>query len=297
MWVQKMKILALTLIIVLSLSGCMRRSNVEYISLQPYTKITSPSVSILAPSSYPKTPFKISSIYNADNKIYLDRTIPNMMKEDIRISVESLEPGPSTLDNLLDKKFNDTFEKYNETLPLTNGQMYNTFERGVNYYKDYVDFVAGLKCDTRVESQNIAEGIGSKAYWTLCPYYDKQGNKKYIDIDYRFYFTFNQTKFEGSDNVSLRKHKFEEIQLQFKKDMQEIFDSIEIYDMDKERMEKEGLLYNKKYMLETESNAKDKSLKCTYIKETDSFDCIGRETGRHCTRKRTEKYIWDCKDK
>lgn len=292
-----MKILVLTLIIVLSLSGCMRRSNVEYISLQPSTKITSPSVSILAPSSYSKTPFKISSIYNADNKIYLSRTIPNMMKQDIKISAEPLEEGPSTLDSLLDKKFNDTFEQYNESLPLSNWQMYNTFERGVNYYKDYVDFVAGLKCDTRVESQNIAEGIGSKAYWTLCPYYDKQGNKKYIRTNYRFYFTFDQTKFEGSDNPSLRKHKFEEIQLQFKHDMKEIFDSIEIYDMDKERMEKEGLLYNKKYTLETESNVKDKSLKCTYIKETDSWDCVGRETGRQCSRKRTEKYIWDCKDK
>ena len=292
-----MKILALTLIIVISLSGCMRRSHVVYISLQPYTKIASPSVGILTPSSYPKTPFKISSIYNADNKIYLDRTIPNMMKEDIKISAEPLEAGPSTLDSLLDKKFNDKFDEYYEALPLTNGQMYNTFERGVNYYKNYVDFIAGLKCKTRVESQNIAEGIGSKAYWTLCPYYDKQGNKKSIDIDYRFYFTFNQTKFEGSDNPSLLKHKFEEIQLQFKHDMKEIFDSIEIYDMDKERMAKEGLLYDKKYILETESNAKDKSLKCTYIKETDSFDCVGRETGRHCTRKRTDDNIWDCKDK
>ncbi|MBE0496835.1 MAG: hypothetical protein IBX45_10515, partial [Campylobacterales bacterium] len=118
----------------------------------------------------------------------------------------------------------------------------------------------------------------------------------YVGIDYHFYYTFDRTKFQGSNNPSLARHQFEEIQLQFKKDMKVIFDSMEIYDMDRERMEKEGLLYNKKYMLETESNAKDKSLKCTYIKEIDSFDCIGRETGRHCTRKRTEKYIWDCKD-
>lgn len=291
-----MKILALTLIIVLSLSGCMRRSNVEYISLQPYTKITSPSVSILAPSSYPKTPFKISSIYNADNKIYLDRTIPNMMREDIRIYGEEFKKESETHFLLREDK-NKTFEEHLAKKHLTDREMYNTFERGVNYYKDYVDFVAGLKCGTNVESQNIADGIGSKHYSTFCPYYDKQGTKKYILVDYTFYFTFNQTKLEGSDNPSLRKHKFEEIQLQFKHDMKEIFDSIEIYDMDKERMEKEGLVYNKKYTLDTESNAKDKSLKCTYIKETDSWDCIGRETGRHCTRKRTEKYIWDCKDK
>ena len=291
-----MKILTLTLIIVISLSGCMRRSHVEYISLQPSTKITSPSVGMLTPSSYPKTPFKISSIYNPDNEIYLSRTIPNMMREDIRIYAEEFNKESETHFLLREDK-NKTFEEHLSKKPLTDWEMYNTFERGVNYYKDYVDFVAGLKCGTNVESQNIAEGIGSKHYSTFCPYYDKQGSKKYIRIDYRFYFTFNQTKFEGSDNPSLRKHKFEEIQLQFKHDMQEIFDSIEIYDIDKERMGKEGLLYHKKYTLETESNAKDKSLKCTYIKETDSWDCIGRETGRHCTRKRTEKYIWDCKDK
>lgn len=252
-------------------------------------------MSILAPSSYPKTPFETSTIH-PNAVIWLDRTIPNMMKEDIRISVANLK-NESIGNRLLNKETNDNFDEYFGKLPLTDGEMYNQFERRVNYYKDYVDFINGLKCHTNVESQNIAEGIGSKKYWTLCPYYDKQGNKKYIGIDYRFYFTFNQTKFEGSDNVSLLKHKFEEIQLQFKHDMKEIFDSIEIYDMDKERMEKEGLLYHKKYTLETESNAKDKSLKCTYIKETDSWDCIGRETGRHCTRKRTEKYIWDCKDK
>lgn len=291
-----MRHVLILILIAILFTGCMRRSNVEYISLQPYTKIASPSVGILTPSSYPKTPFKTSTIH-PNAVIYLDRTIPNMMRQTIRISVEPLEAEPSTLDSLLDKKFNDTFEKYNEVLPLTNWQMYNTFERGVNYYKDYVDFATGLKCDTRVESQNIAEGIGSKAYWTFCPYYDKQGNKKYIRTNYHFYYTFDRTKFEGSNSPSLLKHKFEEIQLQFKKDMKVIFDSMEIYDMDRERMEKEGLLYNKKYMLDTESNAKDKSLKCTYIKETDSFECIGREMGRQCTRKRTEKYIWDCKDK
>lgn len=291
-----MKILVLTLMIAIGLAGCMRRSSIEYISLQPYTKISSPSISMLSSSSYPKTPFQISSIYNADNQIYLDRTIPNMMKEDIRIRVEDV--GEKSLGNrLLHKEANDAFEEYFGALPLTNWQMSNNLERGVNYDKNYVDFVAGLKCGTSVESQNMAEGVGSKHYWTNCYYYNKQGLPKLIYIDYLFYFTFNQTKFEGSDNISLVKHKFEEIQLQFKHDMQEIFDSIEIYDMDKERMEKEGLLYNKKYTLDSESNAKDKSLKCTYIKETDSWDCIGRETGRQCTRKRTEKYNWDCKDK
>lgn len=235
--------------------------------------------------------------YRFDKELLnFERIIPNMMQEKINITVENFDPSKATtLDRLLYKNLNNTFEEYFETLPLTDWKMTNHIERGVNYYKNYVDFVSGLKCGTNVESQNIAEGIGSKKYWTFCPYYDKQGSKKYIGLDYRFYYTFDRTKFQGSDNPSLIGHRFEEVQLQFKKDMKVIFDSMEIYDMDRERMRKEGLLYNKKYILETESNAKDKSLKCTY--KTDSLDCIGRETGTQCTRKRGEKYIWDCKYK
>jgi len=289
-----MKTFVLALIIVIGLSGCMRRSS--YISLQPHTKIASPSVGILTPSSYPKTPFETSTIH-PKAVIYLDRTIPNLMKQDINIRVENLDPQYLLNYKMLHKETNKELEEYYENRQLTDWEMTNYIERGVNYYKDYVDFISGLKCVTSVESQNIAEGIGNKRYQSRCNYYDKQALLKLIYIDYRFYYTFDRTKFQGSDNPSLARYRFEEIQQQFKHDMKEIFDSMEIYDMDRERMEKEGLLYNKKYMLETESKAKDKSLKCTYIKETDSFECIGRETGRQCTRKRTEKYIWDCKDK
>lgn len=292
-----MKILALILIAI-SIAGCGRELPVNGKEMMMVNDVRlfsqNRTISAKAPENL-KPPF--TGYYRFDSeRISFERTIPNMMREDIRIYPEEFKKESETHFLLREDK-NKTFEEHLSKKPLTDREMYNTFERGVNYYKDYVDFVAGLKCGTNVESQNIAEGIGSKHYSTFCPYYDKQGNKKYIGIDYRFYFTFNQTKFEGSDNPSLLKHKFDEIQLQFKHDMKEIFDSIEIYDMDKERMEKEGLLYHKKYTLETESNAKDKSLKCTYIKETDSWDCIGRETGRHCIRKRTEKYIWDCKDK
>lgn len=225
-----------------------------------------------------------------------ERTIPNMMKEDVTIRVDPLDQKYLLENRLLEKKFNKEFEEYFAILPLTEWKMDNHLERGVNYYKNYVDFIGGLKCGINVESQNMANGIGSKKYWAFCPYYDKQGNKKYLGIDHRFYYTFNQTKFEGSDSPSLVRHKLKEIELQFKKDMKEIFDSIEVYDMDRERMQKEGLLYDEKYSLDNESKAKDKSMKCTFIKESDSWACKGRETDRKCTKKRVE-HKWKCEEK
>ncbi|MCW8896236.1 hypothetical protein [Sulfurimonas sp.] len=275
-------------------TGCVFRQS-PYIKMEPYTKITSPYVHIITPGSYHQFPFETSGIHDNKTTIYFHRTIPNMMKQDINIRVWDLTKD-SFENRLLDKELNDEFEEYFSNLPLTEWRMNNNMERGINYYKNYVDFIGGLKCGTNVESQNIADGIGSKKYWTFCPYYDKQGNLKLVGVDYRFYYTFDRTKFEGGDDPSLVRHRLQEIQLQFKKDMKEIFDSIEIYDMDRDRMQKEGLLYDEKYSLDKESKAKDKSMKCTFIKESDSWACVGRETDIECTKKRVERK-WECTDK
>lgn len=252
------------------------------------------AIAIKIPSSYSKVLWSGWSDFRTD-RITLDRTIPNMMKQDINIRVENLEPQYLLNYKMLHKETNKELEKYFENQPLTNWEMTNHMERGVNYSKVYVEFIGGLKCVTNVESQNMAAGIGSKHYQSNCNYYNKQNQPKNIHIDYRFYYTFNRTKFEGSDNPSLVRYKLEEIQLQFKKDMKEIFDSLVIYDMDTERMQKEGLLYDEKYSLDNEAKVKDKSMECTFSK--DSAKCVGRETGRKCTKKRIEEYNWQCEEK
>lgn len=264
--------------------------------MEPYTKMTSPYVHILTPGSYPQFPFKTSGINDNKTTIYFHRIIPNMMKQDINIRVTNLDPQDLPEYRMLHKETSKELEKYFGNWQLTDWWMNNHMERGVNYYKNYIDIIGGLKCMTTVESQNMADGIGSKNYQTSCNYYDKQGLPKHIHLDYRFYYTFDRTKFEGGDDPSLVRHRLEEIQLQFKKDMKEIFDSIEIYDMDRDRMQKEGLLYNEKYSLDKESKAKDKSMKCTFIKESDSWACVGRETDRKCNKKRVE-HKWKCEEK
>ena len=257
-------------------------------------------ISISIPTSYSKVLWDSWSDFRKD-RITLDRTIPNRMRQDINIRIEHLDLNFLSNYKLLQKESNKTYEEYISNLPLSSWKIRNHHQKRVNYYKKYVDYIAGLKCVTSVDSQNIAAGIGSKRYQSSCNYYDKQGLPKLLYIDYQFYFTFAGTRFEQSNNPSSLKYKFEEIQLQFKKDMKEIFDSMNIYDMDREKMHKEGLLYDKKYILDSESIVKDKSIKCTMIRKDDKvyhWICTGRESNLKlkCINNK-EKSDWICKEK
>lgn len=290
-----MRNILILVFIVLVMTGCMRRSSVENIELQPNTKITTPYISILSPSSYPKTPFETYSKYNSSTEIYIYRTIPNMMKEDIRIFIGEYQKDQNLY--LLQKDKNKTFEEYLSKQYLSDWEMSNYLERGVNYSKQYVNFTSQLKCIESVESSNIANGVGSKKYSLNCPYYDNNGNKKHLSVMAFFSYTFNNTKFEGADNSSLTKYKFLDIKQQFKRDMKEIFDSLVINNIDREKMQKEELLYDKKYDVAAESKAKDLSLDCNMIKHADYtqdyWECVGKEINRKCTRRR-KGINWEC---
>lgn len=121
-------------------------------------------------------------------------------------------------------------------------------ERGVVCNKDYVDFIGGLKCVTDVESSNIALGVGNKKYYTVCGYYDTAGAKKRIDILYSYTYAHSGIKTDGDTKSSSVTP--EAMSQQFKQDMKAIFDSLVIHDMDREKMNKEGLLHDRKYEIQ-----------------------------------------------
>jgi hypothetical protein len=120
----------------------------------------------------------------------------------------------------------------------------------VSYVKSYVDFIGGLKCATRVESSNIALGVGTKSYQTSCYYFDNQKGAKHIHLGYSYTYTHSGTKHDSDTKSSSITPQ--EMQKQFKQDMKAIFDSLVIHDMDREKMSKEGLLYDKKYDIDSE---------------------------------------------
>ncbi len=205
------------------------------------------SLSATAPNNFPKTPFNGYTRFDYD-LINFDRHLPNMMSEDVRITVRTHPTDRIPKVDMLYKKTNDQMEEYERNYQMTDWEKKNNAERGVTYVKRYVDFVGGLKCATRVESSNIALGIGTKSYQTNCNYFDNQGGAKNIHLDYRYTYTHRGTRAEGDTKSSAVSPEI--MQQQFKQDMKAIFDSLVIHDMDRERMAKEGLLHEKKYQIQ-----------------------------------------------
>ena len=182
------------------------------------------------------------------DRLWFSRHLPNMMSEDVRITVGIPERLKESTDKFFIKNFN--YEKWAQEVLVRSDIVANMKERGVTYSKKYVDYIGGLKCGTDVESSNLALGVGSKRYYTVCGYYDVNGAKKRIDIFYNYTCTHSGTKYDSDTKSSSITP--EAMQLQFKQDMKAIFDSLVIHDMDRERMRKEGLLHSKKYDTDSE---------------------------------------------
>lgn len=210
-----------------------------------YTK--SGSVSATAPNNFPNVPFEGYTRFDED-LIAFNRHLPNMMSEDLRVTVFVPE-ARINIDYLLDKKRNDDLER-TVALPISEWEKTNITKRGVSYNKHYVDYIGGLKCTTNAESSSPALGVGFKKYYTVCGYYDTNGNKKRVDIMYHYISSYNGTKFQSDTTSTIASGK--DIDTLFKQDMKAIFDSLVIHDMDREKMSKNGLFHDKKYDVNTE---------------------------------------------
>jgi hypothetical protein len=230
------------LIVVFFIVGC--SSKIKRLELEPYVKLSVPSISINTPSSLPKNRWITygDTLYDSGNVIQLFRQIPNMMSEDVRITVTTVPAGEQGMSNLLNKKHD--LEKSLQD-PPSEWAKKNLAEGGVRYSMWYVDHISGLKCSTNVESSDVALGVGNKKYGTYCAYYDINGGRKEIDISYRYTYTHSGTEFDGDTQSNSATPQA--MQQQFKQDIKAIFDSLVIHDMDKDRMSKEGLLHDRKY--------------------------------------------------
>jgi hypothetical protein len=233
-------------IVVFFIVGC--SSKIKRLELEPYAKLEIPSISINTPSSFPKDEWTTYGdyLYDSGNVIQLFRRLPNMMSEDVRITVRAVPTGEKGMYGLLNK---DNLEKRLQE-PPTEWEKKNLAERGVGYYKWYVDYIGNLKCSTHVEGANIALGVGRRKYNTYCAYYDNSGITKEIYIDYDYTYAHSNAKHDGDKSSSV--YSPQAMQKQFKEDMRAIFDSLVIHDMDRELMNKAGLLHDRKYDTEKE---------------------------------------------
>ena len=207
------------------------------------------SLSATAPNNYSKVPFMGYTRFDYD-LINFNRHLPNMMSEDVRITVKIIPQDEIARIGMLNKDKNGAMEEYYKNYQISAWEKKNNAERGVIYVKNYVDFIDGLKCATRVESSNIALGVGTKSYQTSCYYFDNKKSAKHIHAGYSYTYTHSGTKYDSDTKSSSITPQA--MQMQFKQDMKAIFDSLVIHDMDRERMSNEELLHDKKYDVESE---------------------------------------------
>lgn len=235
-------ILFITMII---FGGCIQHSN--DIELKPLAQLSTPSISVQTPESFPKIPWEAWYLFS-EKHIQLHRHLPNMMSESVNMTVSVIPHNEIANDYLLYKNKSNQMEERYKNFKMSDWEKKNNAERGVKYVKIYIDFIGGLKCGTRVESSNIALGVGTKSYQTNCTYFDSQGGAKNIHLDYRYTYTHSGTKFDGDTKSSSVTP--EAMSQQFKQDMKAIFDSLVIHDMDREKMNREGLLHDRKYEIQ-----------------------------------------------
>lgn len=180
--------------------------------------------------------------------IGLRRQLPNL-SEDVSITVSTLPSEAIAKVQMLHKERSDKMEERYKTEPIPENLVKINKGMGVTYAKQYVDYIGGLRCATYVISQShLAEGVGSKYYQTNCNYFDIAGGAKNIHIDYRYTFAYDETKFaDEKSQISITPTQMEE---QFKKDIKAIFNSLQIHDIDKAKMQGLGLLHDKKYEIQ-----------------------------------------------
>ena len=206
-------------------------------------------ISVNGSNSFPKNPWKAWSDYRSDH-LSLKRHLPNLMSEDVRIEVSTLEKENLPKYFMLNKARSEKMEEQYKNFQTSEWEKSNNAERGIAYVKRYVDYIAELRCATRVESGSIALGVGRKSYQTNCNYFDRNGDPKLLHLGYDYMFTYSGTKFDGDKKSQAQVVTPEAMQKQFKEDMKAIFDSLQIHDMDRERMAKEGLLHDRKYEIQ-----------------------------------------------
>jgi len=106
------------------------------------------------------------------------------------------------------------------------------------YEKGFFTYIDGIKCEADFLISSITQ-IGSANYGIDCLYYDTSGAVSTLVVGGTFRLFF--------DPVKHKNYKAEDMAILFKNDMSEFLKSIKLKNMDRERMKKEGLLFDRIY--------------------------------------------------
>lgn len=130
----------------------------------------------------------------------------------------------------------------------------NDREQGIGYVRNWTSYAMGLRCVEGVFSRNgggLMASITSKNYGISCGYYHKTEGRRVLDISYRYNYAGGSVRHEADKNTPREELLTrEQAEMGLKLAVKKIVESLQIKNMDRQRMEREGLLYvGKEYVI------------------------------------------------
>ncbi len=249
MWLCKIMLVS---IIMLFFSSCaIKNSNTDDPVLAINQRISTNNglVSIMAPLQKNIGPFY--NIHKNLEGLGIWWAIKNVMACKLIITTEKYH-------NFNSQKYlnKENLEIFEEEAKYKN-EFYNE-DFGITYKKAYVDYIDGVKCRTFVKAylgqiyphKINGEKTYTQQYDTYCSFYQAANSNKItnmIRIQYEYSFNRNSKAFTDSNKTA--QETLNDIENIFRQDMQAIFSTIKL-GIDREKMKKEGLLFDKPYKVQ-----------------------------------------------
>ena len=192
-------------------------------------------------------------VYKVEEGMALTWAVKNMMASKLIISTEAY-PG-HTFESA--KYLNPKNLKIFEEETKTKESFYNTTTSAI-YKKAYLDYIDGVKCRTFVHAdlrqiyQNVIDGekTYTQYYDTYCSFYQPKNIKKPTNmVRLQYEYSFNSKSKAFTDSNKTEQEVLNDIHNIFRQDIQAIFSTIKL-GMDREKMRKEGLLFDKPYRVQ-----------------------------------------------
>lgn len=124
-------------------------------------------------------------------------------------------------------------------------------QQGISLYEYQTQYFQGIRCVGSVSSRSYGGSLysaSSKNYGLNCGYYHKTAGKRMLRLDYRYYGAVGDSRLQEDSHIALGDlPTLNEAEAVLKSDLVEVLNSIQLKDVDWERMEKEGLIYNKPF--------------------------------------------------
>lgn len=123
----------------------------------------------------------------------------------------------------------------------------NDRETGITYKRAWTAYVKGMRCSGFVFSRGgSAYQASAKDYDLTCGYYDKERGKRFLIFMYRYFYAVDGSQLEHDSGGNDRQMTPQEAEQGLKQAVKQMLDSLEIKNLDQERMAREGLWHPEK---------------------------------------------------